>query len=275
MTHKWRSEPDDSPKRDLFDVRCIAEVVARFDVVAIQEARGDLSALRSMLQALGSSWALIATDVSRGRAGNNERMVFVFDRRRVRPSGLAGELVVAIESDTPVEGTVLVTQFARTPYAVSFETVARGFTLVTLHVLYGESAPDRVDELKEIATWLADWPKREKEWSANLLTLGDFNVDRRGDPLWEALTSTGLTTPDALNEVPRTIFDDPKNGHFYDQIAWFEENSTRSVLSLDFVSAGSFDFVPLLQGGLSKTALSWRISDHYPLWVEFSVRESV
>ena len=275
VTDKWRSEPDDSPKRDLFDVRCIAEVVARFDVVAIQEARGDLSALRAMLQALGSSWALIATDVARGRAGNNERMVFVFDRRRVRPSGLAGELVVAIESDTPVEATVLVTQFARTPYAVSFETGARGFTLVTLHVLYGESAPDRIDELKEIATWLADWPKREKEWSANLLTLGDFNVDRRGDPLWEALTSTGLTTPEALNEVPRTIFDDPQNGHFYDQIAWFEENSTRSVLSLDFVSAGSFDFVPLLQGGLSKTALSWRISDHYPLWVEFSVREAV
>jgi hypothetical protein len=32
-----------------------------------------------------------------------------------------------------------------------------------------------------------------------------------------------------------------------------------------------FDFVPLLQGGLTKTQLSWKISDHYPLWVEFSV----
>jgi hypothetical protein len=67
-------------------------------------------------------------------------MVFVFDRRRVRPSGLAGELVVAIESDTPVEATELDQQFARTPYAVSFETGSRGFTLVTLHVLYGEGA---------------------------------------------------------------------------------------------------------------------------------------
>jgi hypothetical protein len=43
------------------------------------------------------------------------------------------------------------------------------------------------------------------------------------------------------------------------------------VLSLEFLSAGSFDFVPLLQGGLTKTQLSWKISDHYPLWVEFSV----
>ena len=201
-------------------------------------------------------------------------MLFVFDQRRVRPSGLAGELVVAIETDTPVEATELDQQFARTPYAVSFEAGERGFTLVTLHVLYGDAPADRVDELKEIATWLAEWPKREKEWSENLLTLGDFNIDRRGDPLWDALTATGLTTPDALNEVPRTIFDEPQTAHFYDQIAWFEEDSTPSVLTLDFVSAGSFDFVPLLQGGLTRTALSWKVSDHYPLWVEFSVREA-
>ena len=45
------------------------------------------------------------------------------------------------------------------------------------------------------------------------------------------------------------------------------------VLSLEFLSAGSFDFVPLLQGGLTKTQVSWRISDHYPLWVEFSVSD--
>ena len=272
VTEKWRSEANDSPRRDLFDVRCIAEVVSRFDVVAIQEARGALSALRAMLQALGDSWALIATDVTRGRAGNNERMLFVFDRRRVRPSGLAGELVVSLEADTPIEATDLDRQFARTPYAVSFLAESQAFTLATLHVLYGKAPPDRVAELKEIATWLAEWPKREKEWSQNLLTLGDFNVDRRGDPLWEALTSTGLTTPQELNDVPRTIFDDPQDSHFYDQIAWFQDNGTSSALTLDLIGAGSFDFVPLLQDGLTKTALSWRISDHYPLWAEFSLR---
>jgi hypothetical protein len=76
----------------------------------------------------------------------------------------------------------------------------------------------------------------------------DFNVNK--GPLYDALTETGLTTPDVLNGVPRTIFDSPGKQHFYDQIAWFAENGNRSVLSLDFLSAGSFDFVPLLQGGL-------------------------
>jgi hypothetical protein len=106
-------------------------------------------------------------------------------------------------------------------------------------------------------------------WSKNLITLGDFNVNR--GPLYDVFISTGLITPAELNAVPRTIFDESSKQHFYDQIAWFQENGNRSVLSLGFLSAGSFDFVPILQGALTKTQLSWKISDHYPLWVEFSV----
>jgi hypothetical protein len=64
-----------------------------------------------------------------------------------------------------------------------------------------------------------------------------------------------------LNDVPCPIFDESSKQHFYDQIAWFQENGNRSVLSLRFLSAGSFDFVPLLQGVLTKTQLSWKISD--------------
>ncbi|WP_181038655.1 hypothetical protein [Arthrobacter sp. ZGTC131] len=33
--------------------------------------------------------------------------------------------------------------------------------------------------------------------------------------------------------------------------------------------AGSFDFIPHVFRGLSRNELSWRISDHYPLWCEF------
>ena len=67
--------------RDVFDIRCIAEIVSRFDVVAIQEVRGNLTALQTLLTALGPNWATIMTDVTRGKAGNNERMAFAFDLR--------------------------------------------------------------------------------------------------------------------------------------------------------------------------------------------------
>ena len=271
LTEKWRAEPGDSPRRDLFDLRCIAEVVSRFDVVGIQEVRGNLTALQALLETLGPEWGAIMTDVTRGRAGNDERMAFVFDLRRVKPSGLAGELVVAIETETSVEEGELRRQFARTPYAVSFAAGRTALTLVTLHVLYGEET-ERADELREIARWLAGWAQHEQRWNQNLVALGDFNVDRRGDPLFEAFTSTGLEPAPGLDEVPRTIFGTGGQAKYYDQIAWFVDRTKGPMLGLEWLSSGSFDFVPLLQGGLTKTALSWKLSDHYPLWVEFSAR---
>jgi hypothetical protein len=39
LTEKWESAEEDSPKRDLHSLLCIAEIVSRFDVVAVQEPR--------------------------------------------------------------------------------------------------------------------------------------------------------------------------------------------------------------------------------------------
>jgi hypothetical protein len=35
--------------------------------------------------------------------------------------------------------------------------------------------------------------------------------------------------------------------------------------------AGNIDFLPYIYAGMSKAGISWRISDHYPLWVEFEL----
>jgi endonuclease/exonuclease/phosphatase family metal-dependent hydrolase len=271
LTEKWRTDEGDSPKRDLHALRCITEVVSRFDVVAIQEVRDNIKSLRHMLKVLGTDWGLILTDVTKGRAGNDERMAFVFDTRRVRPSGLACELVVPDEwVERGVEENALQRQFARTPYAVSFLASGHTFILVTLHVIFGHKAEDRVTELNWIAQWLANWAEQEDEWGHNLIALGDFNIDRKGDPNYEAFTSSGLRIPEKLGGLPRTIFDEPQTPHNYDQIAWFTGEQEVPMLSLPFTGqAGNFDFVGVVLGDLNRTELSWRISDHYPMWAEF------
>ncbi len=120
LTEKWRSSQNDSPRRDLHALRCIGEIISRFDIVAIQEAKGNIKALRHMLKLLGPNWSLVLTDVTKGSPGNNERMAFVFDTRRVQMSGLACELVVPTAKLSVIEEDALRKQFARTPYAVSF-----------------------------------------------------------------------------------------------------------------------------------------------------------
>ena len=278
LTEKWESAEEDSPKRDLHSLLCIAEILSRFDVIALQEAKDNLKALRHLIHALGPNWGLSLTDVTEGAPGNAERMAFLFDTRRVQLSGLACEIVVPGEQLGPIGSDALQRQVARTPYAVSFRSGEKTFILVTLHVLYGEDEEERLPEIRAIAEWLAHWARDINSWDHNLIALGDFNIDRRGDPLHDAFVSTGLGIPEDLQEVPRTIFSDPQKpelNKFYDQIAWFTGRNGLPALSLRYSSGGFFDFTgaALASRELTKAELSWRISDHFPLWAEFSMRD--
>lgn len=275
LTEKWKAESGDSPKRDFHALRCIAEIVSRFDVIAIQEAKANLKSLRNMLKVLGPNWGLILSDVTKGAPGNGERLAFVFDTRRIRLSGLACELVVPQEKLSEISQDNLDKQFARTPYAVSFCSGNKTFILVTLHVIYGKKAGERVPELKAISRWLAEWAKDINAWGHNLIALGDFNIDRHGDKLYDAFVSTGLYIPDDMNQIPRTIFGSKEKNKFYDQISWFTGEDGTPALSLQYLRGGSFDFTStaLKSLNLTKNQLSWRISDHYPLWAEFAMRD--
>jgi exonuclease III len=272
ITRKWTSSPTDSPKRDLHSLVCIAEIIKRFDVIAVQEVKANLKGLRDVLKVLGSDWSLILTDVSQGDVGNGERMAYLFDTRRVNLSGLACELVVPDEWTKTINKGMLDKQFVRSPYAVSFRAQNQTFILVTLHILFGNTSSDRITELKGIAKWLASWADDINAYHQNLIALGDFNIDKRGDLLNQTFISEGLYIPPALqnDKVTRSIFDETK---YYDQIAWFQNSNKKYNLSLEFITGGNYDFIKttLSNRGLTKQAISFMMSDHYPLWAEFKL----
>lgn len=270
LTTKWDSTAGDSPRRDWHALVCIAAVMRRLDVVAVQEARRDTTALFALLTELGPQWRVIASDVTEGSAGNGERLAFVYDSERVQPSGLVGEILLPRETTGGPE------QFARSPYAAGFTRRDVDFILTTVHVLWGRSPADRLPELTMFARWMRSWADRPQDWNRNLLVLGDFNLDRAGDPLFRAFVSAGLWPPAELADVPRTLFDDDRTRHFYDQIAWFSDPEKADAPDLlDGLTythrGGGFDFVPHALRSLTRNEVSWRISDHYPLWVEFAV----
>ncbi|MDQ0664282.1 hypothetical protein QFZ35_002780 [Arthrobacter ulcerisalmonis] len=214
---------------------------------------------------LGDQWQVIVSDVTEGAAGKGERLAFLYDSSRVQPAGLVGEIVLPPIGEDPQR------QFPSTPYTASFTRAGAAFTLASVHILWGKDDAERLPEITELAEWMHDWAVRPKDWNSSLIVLGDFNLDRIGDPLYEAFISTGLWAPTELNAVPRTIFEEDKTKHFYDQIAWFSKPAGTSLLTgLAYGQrAGTFDFIPHVFQGLSRSEVSWRISDHYPLWCEF------
>lgn len=270
ITHEWESDSDDEYERDYFSLRVIAEIISRFDVVAVQEVGRNIDALRALIRTLGRNWGVILTDAVKGRRGGGERLAFLFDKRRAIPSGLACELVFPDEVLDAAGGEDEIRQqFARTPYAVAFRSEEATFILVTLHVLFKRER-DRLPELKAIADWLHDWAHDTVDrYNHNLIALGDFNIVGEDDELYEAFTSRGLRPPPKLREFPRTLatrYGKPKH---YDQIAWFTEDG-QAKLTLGYAGrAGAFLFDDYVLEGMSNTDKAARISDHYPLWCEF------
>lgn len=261
----WDENPG-SPKRNLRVLASLVEVVRRMDVVAIQEVKRDTSGVRLLLDWLGSDWGVILTDVTAGVQGNAERLTFVFDRRRVQPSGLAGEIVLPSgPAGDPVQ------QFARTPYAVGFQAGGERFTLVTAHIRYGTPA-ERTPEIRALAVHVAhelrDRAAAAAAEEGNLIVLGDFNTEARsGDPNFEAFVSTGLWLPPQLEHLRTAAGGTPR---YYDQIAWF-----RPSLDLIYADrAGVIDFAGAVYPELGLREMTARVSDHLPLWVEFRLDRS-
>lgn len=269
----------------------IAEVIDRFDLVAVQEIREDLDALKKVLRLLGPNWAHICTDVTLGRRGNSERMAYLYDKRKVSFGGLAGELVL------PRSRTFDQEQFARTPYLCGFQCGWAKFSLCTVHIYYGKSQanePTRVKEIKRLSKLLGKRTRpgtikrgnKEVQVSGeNLILLGDFNIFRPSDETMTALKSGGFDIPEALQQVPGS---NVKKDKHYDQIAVGEYRHRMEATQ----NAGVFDFYdyiyragdkaiyqPLIEisertGKPKMSFNNWRthqMSDHLPMWQEFKV----
>jgi len=123
----------------------IAEIVSRFDIVAIQEVREDLEALDRLVRLLGPWWRYVCTDVTFGRPGNRERMAYVFDKRKVRFSGISGEIVVPpieIKHGRRTLRYQPARQLARTPHICGFKSGDYRFMLCQVHIDYGAGTSD-------------------------------------------------------------------------------------------------------------------------------------
>jgi len=196
----------------------IAEIISSFDLVALQEIYKDLAGLERVMDILGSHWKQIFTDASEGSGGNDERLAFVYDSRKVDFSGLAGELVLPGVKNDQGE-TNPVTQLARTPFVVGFKSGWTRFMLATVHITWDENeanSAQRVREIYEVAQFLKKRTLDESAWARNLILLGDFNIFGPDDLTFKQLV-------DAEFMIPKELLDfrsNAKKNRHYDQIAF-------------------------------------------------------
>jgi exonuclease III len=201
----------------------IAEVISRFDAIAVQEVCRDLRPLDRLMSILGNDYRYILTDVTEGRSGNEERLGFIYHRDKVSFQGVAGEIV--LPEKLLISDVTKKLQFARTPFACSFQSGWLRFMFATVHIYYGNASKTsaayqrRVKEIEGVARFLA---KRASQEDQTYILVGDFNIDKFGD-----------ATADALEEAKFTIVRNKEGSNrtrtkFYDQISfWAREGEVR------------------------------------------------
>ena len=259
----------------------LAQVISKFDIVAIQEVKTDLWALVELFRTLGGWWNYIFSVVCLGAAGNGERMAFLYDSRKLSFGGLAGELetpgaLVAGRGRAGAHRAARGT--SRSPYFAGFSAGWFKFTICTMHAYYGDSSPDnqqRAEDALQTATRLKARMSQQDRWAPNAILLGDFNIFSDDDATAKQLAKSGFTCPRKL----RGMTTNTKGTKPFDRLLFIAPDVSHQLEAAEGGVFRVFDHVyqdgeHAAYGKTKKEFETWRtyqMSDHNPLWCEINI----
>jgi endonuclease/exonuclease/phosphatase family metal-dependent hydrolase len=238
----------------------LAQIVSQFDVVAIQEVRGgDAEPIQALVDLLRASGAYYSATISEpiGRTSQTESYAFVWDATRIRF----------------VEGSAYLVQdqadrMHREPMVASFESrvgLADGrrpfrFTLINAHTSPSEveasAIANEMNVLDDVFVRVRQYDY-QTTGEEDCIMLGDLNVDTKGLRELGQIPNVVTIAGDLMTNTRRT--------KTYDHIL-LDRTLTREYTG----RFGILDFERDL--GLSEE-MALRVSDHMPLWAEFSAYE--
>lgn len=231
-------------------MQVLAQVVRKFDVVAVQEIRSKnqdlIPKFLALINAEGAHYDY-AISPPLGRTVSKEQYVFLFDTARIELD--RESLYVVDDPDDLLHREPLVAGFrVRGPAPQEAFT----FTLVNIHTDPDEVAAE-LDALDDVYRAV----QRDGRGEDDVILLGDLNADDRHLGQVGALSSiiwaiSGVAT----NTRGTKLYDNL----IFQQTATTEYTGRSGVLNL------------MQEFGLSQEQ-ALEVSDHQPIWAEFSVRE--
>lgn len=241
-------------------MKTLAEIMLQFDVIAIQEVRGgDATPIRVLIDLIRASGGRYAATISEpiGRTSQTESYAYVWDESRIQFIPNSAYVI-----QDPAD------RIHREPMVASFEArigSADGrrpfrFTLVNVHTSPSEVAPsapqNEMNVLDDVFVRVRQYDF-ESSKEDDCILLGDLNVNTAG------LRELGQIP--GIESVAGDIKTNTRRTKTYDHIL-MDRMVTREYTG----RFGVLDFQNDLK--LSEEQ-ALRVSDHQPLWAEFSAFE--
>ena len=159
--------------------------------------------------------------------------------------------------------------FTRDPYWITFRAGNFDFTVIAVHVYFGDNSKEKIDRRrKEIRALEKVYKKVEKdENEKDILLVGDFNMNPgdecfkpsdESDDFWKDVTPLIVKYGDET-----TLSGTPK---LYDNI-FFDREELGEYLESPIGNIDKFH-ITYFEG---EKRVARRVSDHLPVWAEFSI----
>jgi endonuclease/exonuclease/phosphatase family metal-dependent hydrolase len=234
----------------------IAAIIQNFNIVAIQEIRTQDdyfldNFLRTWLNQNGRAYDKVVGP-RLGRSNSKEQYAFIYDTATVQVN--RHSIYTINDPDDLLHREPLVAMFrTRGPPPEQAFT----FVLVNVH-----TDPDETDSELNALAQVYQAVRRTSGGEDDIIILGDFNVDDQnlGD----------LGRLDGVRPLIRGIYTNTKQTALYDNFI-IHQPSTAEFSG----RAGIFNYLPLYnQPPDQALARALKVSDHLPIWAEFSAYEA-
>jgi len=228
----------------------LASTIRRFDVVALQEIRTErpdvLQRLLEQVNAAGRHYAMLVGPRV-GRTASKEQYVYVFDQATIEVD--RGASYTVEDPDDLLHRPPFVGWFrVRGPAPEEAFT----FTLVNIH-----TDPDEVTEELRVLDEVFFSVRDDGRGEDDLILLGDFNADDQR--LGDLSRVSGVMA--AIAQTPTNTRGTQQYDNLVFQLPATNEYTGRSGV-LDFLREHNLTMEQALE-----------VSDHLPVWAEFSMRE--
>ena len=234
--------------KDAMEIKHIAETLKSFDVVGIVEVvAGDGGAqsvgrLADQLNRTGAAWDYCISDpTSSEHTGERERYAFLWKKSKVKRIGKA------------VLEPHLADAVSREPYMATFEAEGKLFSLLIFHAVPKSKQPEtEIKHLKHIPELYPNIP---------VIMAGDFNCPG-SHTVYIPLQKSGyaFASPGQKTSLRRKCDSGDCLASEYDHILYPSAKIRR-------MQAGILPFYK----GIQPYEQALKISDHVPVWMEFSI----
>lgn len=304
LVASWNIANLGDQKREVKDLKLIAHLMSRFDLIAVQEIKDNLDHFAKIVSYMDGEYDWIVNDTG----GNAERLGFIYDTQKVKLGKMFAEIAIPekdfIKEDVVVSYTkykknmvevyykLRFTPFDRNPFVGTFEAGQLSFTLTNVHLYYGSRKnassieerakyARRVLEILMLSKWAKQKIKGKNTYDKDIILVGDMNVPKmdHNEAAYRALKKSGLTPQDYYTKTGGSNLNGDKS---YDQMAITEGMIKKRLMDynvFDFdaaVFATKWQELVRLYGEKKAVPkfnkyVKFYISDHRPLWMQLDI----